>query len=109
MIDLESKLKEASTARLRLIATDGVFSMDGTVTPLPKIINLAKKYNALTFVDDCHATGFFGKTGRYFFLYLETFFKYKRKFSKYIQLEIFIEELKSIIINWEVLISSILH
>lgn len=64
MTDLESKLKESSTARLRLIATDGVFSMDGTVAPLSDIINLAKKYDALTFVDDCHATGFFGKTGR---------------------------------------------
>ncbi|OXU20977.1 2-amino-3-ketobutyrate coenzyme A ligase, mitochondrial [Nasonia vitripennis] len=64
MADLESKLKESSTARLRLIATDGVFSMDGTVAPLSDIINLAKKYDALTFVDDCHATGFFGKTGR---------------------------------------------
>lgn len=40
------------------------FSMDGNIAPLPEIINLAKKYNALTFVDDCHATGFFGKTGR---------------------------------------------
>lgn len=64
MADLESKLKESSSSRLRLIATDGVFSMDGTVAPLADIINLAKKYDALTFVDDCHATGFFGKTGR---------------------------------------------
>ncbi|XP_015600125.1 2-amino-3-ketobutyrate coenzyme A ligase, mitochondrial [Cephus cinctus] len=64
MEELEEKLKESMTSRLRLIATDGVFSMDGTVAPLPKIIELAKKYNALTFVDDCHATGFFGKTGR---------------------------------------------
>lgn len=63
--DLESKLRESKSARLRLIATDGVFSMDGTVAPLPKIIELAKKYDAITFVDDCHATGFFGKTGRY--------------------------------------------
>lgn len=65
MTDLENKLRESKSARLRLIATDGVFSMDGTVAPLSKIIELAKKYDAITFVDDCHATGFFGKTGRY--------------------------------------------
>ncbi|XP_043491983.1 2-amino-3-ketobutyrate coenzyme A ligase, mitochondrial [Polistes fuscatus] len=64
MADLEKQLKESSTSRLRIIATDGVFSMDGTIAPLPDIIELAKKYNAFTFVDDCHATGFFGKTGR---------------------------------------------
>ncbi|KAG7197567.1 hypothetical protein KM043_001323 [Ampulex compressa] len=64
MEDLENKLQESSSSKLRLIATDGVFSMDGTVAPLPKIIELAKKYNAITFVDDCHATGFFGETGR---------------------------------------------
>ncbi|KZC07748.1 2-amino-3-ketobutyrate coenzyme A ligase, mitochondrial [Dufourea novaeangliae] len=64
MTDLENKLRESPSSRLRLIATDGVFSMDGTVAPLPKIFELAKKYNALTFVDDCHATGFFGKAGR---------------------------------------------
>ncbi|XP_014235778.1 2-amino-3-ketobutyrate coenzyme A ligase, mitochondrial [Trichogramma pretiosum] len=64
LADLEAKLEEASGARIRLIATDGVFSMDGTVAPLGKIVDLAKKYDALTFVDDCHATGFFGKTGR---------------------------------------------
>ena len=64
MDDLEEKLKESSGSRLKLIATDGVFSMDGTVAPLKDIIEMAKKYNALTFVDDCHATGFFGKTGR---------------------------------------------
>lgn len=64
MADLEEKLKETSSSRLRLIATDGIFSMDGTVAPLSQIVDLAKKYNALTFVDDCHATGFFGKTGR---------------------------------------------
>ncbi|KAL7024494.1 hypothetical protein ACKWTF_013066 [Chironomus riparius] len=63
MNDLEEKLK-ASDARVKLIVTDGVFSMDGNIAPLPEIINLAKKYNAITFVDDCHATGFFGKTGR---------------------------------------------
>ncbi|XP_050595407.1 2-amino-3-ketobutyrate coenzyme A ligase, mitochondrial isoform X2 [Bombus affinis] len=64
MIDLENKLQDSISSRLRLIATDGVFSMDGTVAPLPKILELSKKYNALTFVDDCHATGFFGKAGR---------------------------------------------
>nr|XP_012140999.1 PREDICTED: 2-amino-3-ketobutyrate coenzyme A ligase, mitochondrial isoform X2 [Megachile rotundata] len=64
MIDLENKLRDSMSSRLRLIATDGVFSMDGTVAPLSQIVELANKYNALTFVDDCHATGFFGKTGR---------------------------------------------
>lgn len=64
MEDLENKLKESQGARIRLIATDGVFSMDGNVTPLPQICSLAEKYNALVFVDECHATGFFGKTGR---------------------------------------------
>lgn len=49
---------------MKLIVTDGVFSMDGNVAPLKDIIDLAKAYGALTFVDDCHATGFFGKTGR---------------------------------------------
>lgn len=62
-IDLEEKL-ECSNARIKLIVTDGVFSMDGNVAPLDKICDLASKYNALTFVDDCHATGFFGPTGR---------------------------------------------
>ncbi|KAB7500585.1 2-amino-3-ketobutyrate coenzyme A ligase, mitochondrial, partial [Armadillidium nasatum] len=61
--DLESKL-QSSNARIKLIATDGVFSMDGNVTPLPEICDLADKYQALVFVDECHATGFFGKTGR---------------------------------------------
>lgn len=64
MTDLENKLQESASSRLRLIATDGVFSMDGTVAPLPKILELAKRYNAFTFVDDCHATGFFGRNGR---------------------------------------------
>lgn len=63
MRDLEEQLKN-STARLKLIVTDGVFSMDGNVAPLNEIIELAERYNALTFVDDCHATGFFGPTGR---------------------------------------------
>lgn len=47
-----------------MIVTDGVFSMDGNVAPLPDICKLADKYNALVFVDECHATGFFGETGR---------------------------------------------
>lgn len=63
MSDLEEKLK-TSNARVRFILTDGVFSMDGNIAPLPDIVHLARKYNAITFVDDCHATGFFGKTGR---------------------------------------------
>ena len=64
MKDLESKLKEAQSNRLRLIATDGVFSMDGHIAKLDKITELAEKYNALVMVDDSHATGFIGKTGR---------------------------------------------
>ncbi|XP_001662406.2 2-amino-3-ketobutyrate coenzyme A ligase, mitochondrial [Aedes aegypti] len=63
MADLEEKLK-STDARIKMIVTDGVFSMDGNVAPLPEIFALAEKYNALTFVDDCHATGFFGPTGR---------------------------------------------
>lgn len=64
MQDLEAKLQEAQDARMRLIVTDGVFSMDGNVAPLPEICALAEKYNAMVFIDECHATGFFGKTGR---------------------------------------------
>src|SRR5712691_1734026 len=64
MADLEAKLKEASGARFRLIATDGCFSMDGTIANLSAICDLAEKYNALTMIDDAHATGFLGKTGR---------------------------------------------
>lgn len=64
MADLESKLKEAAGARYRVIATDGAFSMDGTVAQLDKICKLAEKYDALVMVDDCHCTGFMGKTGR---------------------------------------------
>uniref|UniRef100_A0A2R5LEH6 2-amino-3-ketobutyrate coenzyme A ligase, mitochondrial n=1 Tax=Ornithodoros turicata TaxID=34597 RepID=A0A2R5LEH6_9ACAR len=65
MADLEAKLKESqTTARQRLIVTDGVFSMDGNVAPLIDICDLAEKYDAMVFVDECHATGFFGKTGR---------------------------------------------
>ncbi len=64
MADLEVKLKEASGARFRLIATDGCFSMDGTIADLKSIVDLAEKYDALTMIDDAHATGFLGKTGR---------------------------------------------
>jgi len=64
MADLEAKLIEAKNARFRLIATDGVFSMDGHIAPLKLICDLADKYNALVFIDECHATGFFGRTGR---------------------------------------------
>jgi glycine C-acetyltransferase len=64
MADLEAKLKEASGARFRFIATDGCFSMDGTIANLPDIVDLAGKHNALTMIDDAHATGFLGKTGR---------------------------------------------
>ncbi|DBA00732.1 TPA: hypothetical protein N0F65_001203 [Lagenidium giganteum] len=62
--DLEAKLKATQHCRTRLIATDGVFSMDGDVAPLKEICDLADKYNAQVFVDECHATGFFGATGR---------------------------------------------
>jgi glycine C-acetyltransferase len=64
MADLEAKLIEAQGARRRLIATDGVFSMDGTLAQLDKICDLADKYDAMVMVDDCHATGFIGKNGR---------------------------------------------
>ena len=64
MTDLEAKLKEASGARFKLVATDGCFSMDGTIADLKSIVDLAQKYNALTMIDDAHATGFLGKTGR---------------------------------------------
>ena len=64
MVDLEEKLKESQGARLRMIATDGVFSMDGYIAKLDKITTLAEKYNAMVMVDDSHATGFVGKTGR---------------------------------------------
>jgi glycine C-acetyltransferase len=64
MADLEAKLKEARDARFRLIATDGCFSMDGTIANLKEIVDLAEKYDALTMIDDAHATGFLGKTGR---------------------------------------------
>jgi len=64
MIDLNSKLHEAKDSRLKLIATDGVFSMDGSIAKLDQICDLADKHDALVMVDDCHATGFIGKTGR---------------------------------------------
>ena len=64
MQDLEAKLKEAQSARYRMIVTDGVFSMDGYIAKLDQICDLAEKYDAMVMVDDCHATGFVGKTGR---------------------------------------------
>lgn len=64
MADLEEQLKNAQAQRFRLIVTDGVFSMDGFVAPLDKICDLADKYNALVMVDESHASGFIGKTGR---------------------------------------------
>jgi len=64
MNDLEEKLKESSNARFRLIATDGVFSMDGYIANLKDICDLADKYDALVMVDDSHAVGFMGKRGR---------------------------------------------
>ena len=64
MNDLELQLKKTKKARLRLIATDGVFSMDGYIAKLGEITNLAEKYDAMVMVDDSHATGFIGKTGR---------------------------------------------
>ena len=64
MNDLEVQLKKTDKARLRLIATDGVFSMDGYIAKLNEITKLAEKYDAMVMVDDSHATGFIGKTGR---------------------------------------------
>jgi glycine C-acetyltransferase len=64
MADLEEKLKEAANARFKLIATDGVFSMDGYIANLKGICDLAEKYDALVMVDDSHAVGFMGKNGR---------------------------------------------
>lgn len=64
LVDLEAKLKEASGARFKLIATDGVFSMDGYIANLKGICDLADKYGALVMVDDSHAVGFMGRTGR---------------------------------------------
>ncbi|MEX2123124.1 MAG: glycine C-acetyltransferase [Woeseia sp.] len=64
MQDLESTLKQTGKCRTRLIVTDGVFSMDGTIANLGSICELASRYDALTMIDDCHATGFLGSTGR---------------------------------------------
>ena len=64
MADLEKQLKDAQAQRFRLIVTDGVFSMDGNVTPLDKIVALAEKYNALIMIDESHSAGVVGKTGR---------------------------------------------
>jgi glycine C-acetyltransferase len=64
MDDLALKLKEAGASRTRLIATDGVFSMDGTIADLAAICDLAEAHNALVMIDDCHATGFIGESGR---------------------------------------------
>jgi len=64
MADLQNKLMEAASSRFRLIVTDGVFSMDGDVAPLDRICDLADQHHALVMVDDSHATGFMGKTGR---------------------------------------------
>ncbi len=64
MVDLEAKLKEASSARHKIIATDGVFSMDGYIAKLSEICDLADKYDALVMVDDSHAVGFMGDKGR---------------------------------------------
>jgi len=61
---LESALKEAHSARRRLVVTDGVFSMDGDVAPLPEIVDLAERYGAMVYVDDAHASGVFGRNGR---------------------------------------------
>lgn len=64
MADLEEKLKEAASARSRIIVTDGSFSMDGTIAQLDKICDLADKYDAIVMIDECHSSGFLGKSGR---------------------------------------------
>jgi glycine C-acetyltransferase len=64
MADLELQLQAASGARRKMIATDGVFSMDGTIAKLDQICDLADKYDALVMIDECHSSGFMGKTGR---------------------------------------------
>ncbi|CDR35188.1 glycine C-acetyltransferase [Criblamydia sequanensis] len=64
MADLKEKLEEAKSSRFKVIATDGVFSMDGTIAKLNEIVPLARKYDALIMVDDCHAVGFMGEMGR---------------------------------------------
>ena len=62
--DLEEQLKANQDARLKLIVTDGVFSMDGDIAPLDKIYEIAQKYQAQVYIDECHAAGFMGKTGK---------------------------------------------
>ncbi|QNL22591.1 glycine C-acetyltransferase [Hyphobacterium sp. CCMP332] len=64
MADLEKQLKDASSCKQKIIVTDGVFSMDGTIAQLDKICDLAEKYEAMVLTDECHSTGFMGKTGR---------------------------------------------
>ncbi|MFT3676213.1 MAG: glycine C-acetyltransferase [Chitinophagaceae bacterium] len=64
MADLEAKLQEAAGCRSRIIVTDGSFSMDGTIAQLDKIVELAEKYDAVIMIDECHSSGFLGKTGR---------------------------------------------
>ena len=64
MADLEAKLQESADARSRIIVTDGSFSMDGTIAQLDKICDLADKYDAIVMIDECHSSGFLGKTGR---------------------------------------------
>ena len=64
MSDLETQLQEAASCKNRLIVSDGVFSMDGTIASLDKIVELAERYDAITMIDDCHATGFLGENGR---------------------------------------------
>ncbi len=64
MEDLENKLKQTQTLRSRIIVTDGSFSMDGTIAQLDKIVELAEKYDAIVMIDECHSSGFLGKTGR---------------------------------------------
>ena len=64
MTDLEEQLKKSQNARFRIVVTDGVFSMDGNVAPLDEIVRLAKKYDALVMVDECHSAGVVGETGR---------------------------------------------
>src|SRR5688572_22426441 len=64
MDDLEAKLKEAASCRSRIIVTDGSFSMDGTIAQLDVIVELAEKYDAVIMIDECHSSGFLGKTGR---------------------------------------------
>ena len=77
MNDLEEKLKASEGSRLRMIVTDGAFSMDGDIAPMDQICRLADKYDALVFTDECHATGFIGKTGRgkFFFIFLFFYFR----------------------------------